>query len=172
MALDLFQTSDIKHFWSVFGITAVVTYIAAGIGLVAIYRKASMDMLRLVIPNQARLASRHSVWQFNKTIRYRKYQLREYLKQKWDKHGAASNTTSSPTWCTGEELAAPIQSQHQASSDTTSQAEPANLFQQPLDSSASAQSVAQPSRAKSLPTPRRANTSADRLVRAMSSRTT
>lgn len=46
MALDLFQTSNETKFWAVFGGTAAVTYVAAAVGLLGIYRKVTFDSLK------------------------------------------------------------------------------------------------------------------------------
>lgn len=45
MALDLFQTSNLSKFWGVLGATAAITYIAAGVGLLTIYRKGVIDIM-------------------------------------------------------------------------------------------------------------------------------
>lgn len=45
MALDLFQTSDQTHFWNIFSGAIGVTYLAAIIALVAIYRGDTVDLL-------------------------------------------------------------------------------------------------------------------------------
>lgn len=45
MALDLFQASDKTQFWNIFGGAIGVTYLAAIIALVAIYRGETADAL-------------------------------------------------------------------------------------------------------------------------------
>lgn len=62
MALDPFQTSDKSKFWSIFGTTAAVTYLAAAAGLLAIYRKGILDVFRLVAQKTARGKERLKIW--------------------------------------------------------------------------------------------------------------
>lgn len=43
MALDLFKASDKTHFWNIFGGAIGVTYLAAVMALIAIYREETVD---------------------------------------------------------------------------------------------------------------------------------
>lgn len=154
MALDLFQTSDIQHFWSVLGTTALATYVVAGIGLVAIYRKALLDVFGpfiWIIADPVHAVCNPLPW--NIMAMLSKAYLTGKLNRSEDASVASSHTNSTTT---GEDLAAQAMSQQESLG--TSQVEPTS-YPLPPTGSESAESVAtQPSRTRSLPTIRRANT--------------
>lgn len=54
MALDLFQASDKSQFWHIFAGMCAATYALATLGLVAIYRKSSLDLVRSGLDNLVR----------------------------------------------------------------------------------------------------------------------
>lgn len=182
MALDLFQTSDTQQFWRVFGTTAAATYVAAGLGLLAIYRKASMDMVRTVVRSVVQCLTPAFWWWLMRPVSIGLDHLRDKLSAFRGKmsNGGSTATRSQrmvSSTTTGEDLAAQAESQHRGPSKMAQEEPTSPIPQLESPESESVQSVARPLRIKSLPTLRRAHAadisaSADSLVRAISARTT